>query len=67
MDENFLSGIKSAHFIGIGGIGVSAIARMMLERGVLVSGSDRGPSLVMEKLEALGAHIFFWARCDTSS
>lgn len=59
MNEEFLKNIKSAHFIGIGGIGVSAIARMMLERGVLVSGSDRASSLVIEKLTALGAHIFF--------
>ena len=59
MSEAFLSNIKAAHFIGIGGIGVSAIARMMLERGVSVSGSDRAPSLVTEKLTALGAHIFF--------
>lgn len=59
MSEAFLSNIKTAHFIGIGGIGVSAIARMMLERGVNVSGSDRAPSLVTEKLTALGAHIFF--------
>lgn len=59
MNEAFLDSIKSAHFIGIGGIGVSAIARMMLARGVYVSGSDRAPSLVTEKLEALGARIFF--------
>ncbi|HAT68849.1 MAG: hypothetical protein A2481_01775 [Candidatus Yonathbacteria bacterium RIFOXYC2_FULL_47_9] len=59
MSEAFLSNIKAAHFIGIGGIGVSAVARMMLERGVSVSGSDRAPSLVTEKLTALGAHIFF--------
>ncbi|OHA84216.1 MAG: hypothetical protein A2937_01745 [Candidatus Yonathbacteria bacterium RIFCSPLOWO2_01_FULL_47_33b] len=59
MNEAFLDNVKAAHFIGIGGIGVSAIARMMLERGVLVSGSDRAPSLVTEKLTALGAKIFF--------
>lgn len=59
MNEAFLDNIKSAHFIGIGGIGVSAIARLMLARGVYVSGSDRAPSLVTEKLEALGARIFF--------
>lgn len=59
MSEAFLKNIKTAYFIGIGGIGVSAVARMMLGRGVRVSGSDRAPSLVTEKLEALGARIFF--------
>lgn len=59
MSEVFLEKLKAVHFIGIGGIGVSAIARMMLERGVSVSGSDRAPSLVTEKLDTLGAHIFF--------
>jgi len=59
MNQAFLDNIHTAHFIGIGGIGVSAVARMMLERGVKVTGSDRAPSLVTEKLEAQGTHIFF--------
>lgn len=59
MNEQFLKDIHAAHFIGIGGIGVSAVARMMLGRGVSVTGSDRAPSLVTEKLEADGARIFF--------
>lgn len=59
MNKEFLNNIKTAHFIGIGGIGVSAVARMMLERGVAVRGSDRGPSLITEKLASDGAKIFF--------
>lgn len=59
MNQSFLDTIKKAHFVGIGGIGVSAIARMMLLRGVSVSGSDRGPSLVTEGLEKLGTSIYF--------
>ncbi len=59
MQEAFLNTIKKVHFIGIGGIGVSAIARMMLGRGVAVSGSDRAPSLITERLENLGATVFF--------
>lgn len=59
MNKTFLDNVKSAHFIGIGGIGVSAIARMMLERGVSVTGSDRAPSLVIEKLVLSSARIFF--------
>lgn len=59
MSDDFLKNIHHAHFIGIGGIGVSAIAKMFLLRGVSVVGSDREPSLVTEKLEADGARIYF--------
>ena len=58
MNEDFLKDIQSVHFIGIGGIGVSAVARLMLARGVEVSGSDRGASLITEKLEKEGAKVF---------
>ena len=36
--------IEAAHFIGIGGSGMSGLARMFLERGIRVSGSDRADS-----------------------
>ena len=49
--------IKRAHFIGIGGIGISAIARMMLLGGKKVSGSDVARSIITDELEKLGAHI----------
>lgn len=52
-----LKKIKSAHFIGIGGIGVSAIARMMLLNDKKVSGSDSAPSPVTERIKHLGARI----------
>lgn len=58
MSEEFLKNIKSAHFVGVGGIGVSAIARLFLLRGVAVSGSDRDRSIITEKLETEGAQIF---------
>ena len=58
MNEDFLNKIRTAHFIGIGGIGVSAVARLMLSRGVNVSGFDRGTSLITEKLEQEGAKVF---------
>ncbi|MBI5400780.1 MAG: UDP-N-acetylmuramate--L-alanine ligase [Candidatus Yonathbacteria bacterium] len=58
MNEEFLNKIQKAHFVGIGGIGVSAVARLMLSRGVNVSGSDRDGSLITEKLEEEGAIIF---------
>lgn len=53
-----LSKIKKAHFVGIGGIGVSAIARMMLAEGKIVSGSDSSESLITKELKKLGAKIF---------
>ncbi len=49
---------KKVHFIGIGGIGVSAIARMMMLEGKEVSGSDQGTSVVTEELAKLGATIY---------
>ena len=48
----------SIHFIGIGGIGVSALARYYLENGNTVSGSDLRKSEITESLEKKGAKIF---------
>ncbi len=45
------------HFIAIGGAGMSAVARIMLARGVTVSGSDAKDSAVLDGLRALGAHV----------
>jgi UDP-N-acetylmuramate--alanine ligase len=45
------------HFIGIGGAGMSGIARIMLARGVAVSGSDSGSPGVLSDLAALGADV----------
>ena len=45
------------HFVGIGGAGMSGIARVMLARGVPVSGSDAGSALMLTELAALGADV----------
>ena len=45
------------HFVGIGGAGLSGIARIMLARGIAVSGSDARPSRAIEALRALGADV----------
>jgi UDP-N-acetylmuramate--alanine ligase len=45
------------HFIGIGGVGMSAVARIMVARGVTVSGSDAKDLPVMAALAAAGARI----------
>jgi len=46
------------HFVGIGGIGMSAIAEIMLRTGYQVQGSDARASANTERLEKLGAKIF---------
>lgn len=45
------------HFVGIGGAGLSGIARIMLGRGVVVSGSDGTDSPTLDALQALGARV----------
>jgi UDP-N-acetylmuramate--alanine ligase len=56
--------IKKLHFIGIGGIGMSGIAEILLDQGFKVSGSDRALSEVTERLQKLGASIFEGHRAE---
>ncbi|WP_274649948.1 UDP-N-acetylmuramate--L-alanine ligase [Paenibacillus humicola] len=49
---------EHVHFIGIGGYGMSAIARVMLELGYTVTGSDVARQELTEKLAAKGARIY---------
>jgi len=51
------SSIKKIHFVGIGGIGMSGIAEILLDQGFKVSGSDRALSEVTERLHSLGATV----------
>jgi UDP-N-acetylmuramate--alanine ligase len=48
---------KRVHFVGIGGAGMSAIAKVLLERGFEVSGSDLKSSRAITMLEAMGARV----------
>jgi len=50
-------GLGRVHFTGIGGAGMSGIARIMLARGICVSGSDAMPSAVLDDLHAQGALV----------
>lgn len=59
MDISTLHNAKKVHFIGIGGIGMSAIARMLLAEGKKVTGSDLSSSEITEALEKLGTSIFY--------
>ena len=54
-----LSNGQRVHFIGVGGIGISAIARLFLQQGKAVSGSDLAvSSLVLTELKSAGAVIY---------
>src|ERR1051325_4312585 len=50
--------IQHVHFVGVGGIGMSGIAEVLLNMGFRVSGSDLKRSDVTARLEALGAKIY---------
>ena len=52
-----LDGVTRVHLIGIGGAGMSALARLMLAKGVPVSGSDAKESRRLSALRALGAQV----------
>jgi len=49
---------KTIHFIGLGGIGMSGIASILLELGHTISGSDLNNNNLLEKLKAKGADVF---------
>jgi UDP-N-acetylmuramate--alanine ligase len=55
---------SSVHFIGIGGTGLSAIARVLLERGYSVSGSDRQLSPLAENLCEAGVRVEIGHRAE---
>lgn len=57
-----LSEYKKVHCIGIGGIGLSAVAEVFMSRGFEVSGSDMRESDITEKLMKQGAKIFLGHR-----
>ena len=46
------------HIVGIGGIGMSAIAHVMLQLGYEVQGSDLSDSMNLKRLEEMGATTF---------
>jgi UDP-N-acetylmuramate--alanine ligase len=54
-----LEDIRSVYFIGIGGIGMSAIARYFHARGVQVSGYDKTPTVLTRELEEEGVSVHY--------
>lgn len=59
-----LSEFKNIHCIGIGGIGLSAIAEILISRGCSVSGSDMKQSDITDNLEKHGAKIYIGHRAE---
>ncbi len=58
------SSVKRIHFVGIGGIGMSAIAEILLNQGFEVSGSDMAQSENTDYLEAKGARIMIGHKAE---
>ncbi|THH39060.1 UDP-N-acetylmuramate--L-alanine ligase [Aliishimia ponticola] len=56
--------VGAIHFVGIGGIGMSGIAEVLLNHGYTVQGSDLKASKITERLEGLGARIFVGQRAE---
>jgi UDP-N-acetylmuramate--alanine ligase len=56
--------IDIIHFVGIGGIGMSGIAEVLLNLGFKVTGSDVRKTDTTERLEALGARVFYGHRAE---
>ena len=56
--------IKAVYFVGIGGIGMSAIARYFLSRGMFVAGYDKTPSELTEQLQKEGALVHYEDNID---
>ena len=54
-----IQNITKAYFLGIGGIGMSAIARFFNSRGVKVSGYDKTPTALTQQLEVEGIFVHF--------
>ena len=55
---------RNIHCIGIGGIGLSAIAEILLSRGYNVTGSDMKESMITDHLATLGAKIYIGHRAE---
>lgn len=59
-----LKDIKAVYFVGAGGIGMSAIARYFINRGLVVAGYDKTPSVLTRQLEKEGMAIHYDENVD---
>lgn len=58
-EKKILNKINAVYFIGIGGIGMSALATYFLKSGIFTAGYDKTPSNITDKLASEGANIHF--------
>jgi len=56
--------LGALHFVGIGGIGMSGIAEVLLDHGYSVQGSDLKESKITQRLERLGAKVFIGQKAE---
>jgi UDP-N-acetylmuramate--alanine ligase len=56
--------VGAIHFVGIGGIGMSGIAEVLINHGYRVQGSDLKASAITARLESLGAKLFVGQRAE---
>ncbi len=57
-------GLGAIHFVGIGGIGMSGIAEVLLNHGYTIQGSDAKTSKITDRLVSLGAKVFEGQRAE---
>ncbi|MBR1628280.1 MAG: UDP-N-acetylmuramate--L-alanine ligase [Lachnospiraceae bacterium] len=67
MKEVDFSRPQHVHFMGIGGISMSGLAEILLDRGFEVSGSDNTPSDITKHLEERGARVFYPQKAENIS
>ncbi len=61
---NLFKKIKHIHFVGIGGSGMIGIAKVLLQKGYTISGSDLNNSLELKKLRKNGARVYIGHKKD---
>lgn len=59
-----IDNFSNVHFIGLGGISMSALAEILLDRGISVSGSDSKDSSILNKLKNKGAKVYIGHETD---
>lgn len=55
---------SNVHFIGLGGISMSALAEILIDKGVKVSGSDSKDSAILQKLKSKGANVYIGHKAE---
>ncbi len=56
--ENLMQRVRNVHFVGVGGVGMSGIAEVMVSLGFTVTGSDLKESVAVERLRKVGVNVF---------